>query len=69
MKRSTLELRRPYRGDYRLLRAGREGTFWQAPDGRLVRLAAAETEPPIERLRLSTLGLLVALVASGAAKR
>jgi hypothetical protein len=70
MKRSTLELRHPYRGgDYRLLRAGRDGTYWQAVDGRSVRLAAADAEPPVERLRLSAIGMLVALVASGATKR
>ena len=70
MKRTTEDLKRPYReGDYRLLRAGRCGTYWQRPDGHLVQLAASETEPPVERGRVSLLGMLIALVASGAARR
>ena len=70
MKRTTQDLKRPYRGgEYRLLRAGRRGTYWQGPDGRLVQVAAAETDPSVERGRVSVLGMLIALVASGAARR
>ena len=29
-------------GDYRYVRAGREGTYWQSADGLVVRVAAAE---------------------------
>jgi hypothetical protein len=28
--------------DYQYVRAGRDGTYWQAPDGLLVRVAAPE---------------------------
>ena len=70
MNRTTQDLKGPYRGgEYRLLRAGRRGTYWQAPDGRLVQVAAPESEPPLERGRVSVLGILIALVASGAARR
>ena len=70
MKRTTQDLKRPHRGgDYRLLRAGRRGTYWQGPDGRSVQVAASEMEPSVERGRVSVLGMLIALVASGAAKR
>jgi hypothetical protein len=44
---STLEeeLRRPYgREHWELVRAGREGAYWQAPDGLIVRVAGAEAE-------------------------
>jgi len=70
MKRTTKDLKRPYRGgDYRLFRAGRCGTYWQGSDGRLVQLAASEREPSVERGRVSLLGMLIALVASGATRR
>lgn len=36
------------RDDLALVRAGREGTYWQAPDGLLVRLAAADTDRDAE---------------------
>jgi hypothetical protein len=32
------------RGDLALVRAGREGTYWQAADGLIVRVAAREGE-------------------------
>jgi hypothetical protein len=32
------------RDDLALVRAGREGTYWQAADGLIVRLAAHETD-------------------------
>jgi len=70
MNRTALDLKGPYGGgDYRLLRAGRRGTYWQANDGRLVQLAASESEPPIERWRVSVLGLLIAMVASGVSRK
>jgi len=70
MKRIAQELKGPYVGrDYRLVRAGPHGTYWQAGDGRSVRLAAADGEAPVKRTRVSVLGILVALIASGAARR
>ena len=78
MKRTTRDVKCPYRGaDYRLLHAGRQGTYWQAPDGRSVQLAASEDDlcseqparGPVERGRVSVLGMLIALVATGVAKR
>jgi hypothetical protein len=42
MKRERTEYRKPYgRGDYELHRGG-EGVYWQAGNGLLVRVAAAE---------------------------
>ena len=68
MKRTTQDIKRPYRGsDYQLLRAGRGGTYWQAPDGRCVQLAASDCEPAIERSRVSVVAMLIALLASGEA--
>ncbi len=43
MARLMEELQRPYgRDHYELVRAGREGVYWQAADGLIVRLTAAE---------------------------
>jgi hypothetical protein len=37
------ELRRPYgREHWELIKSGREGSYWQAADGLIVRLAVAE---------------------------
>ena len=37
------ELRRPYgREHWQLIRSGRQGSYWQAADGLIVRLAVAE---------------------------
>ncbi len=70
MKRITQNIRRPYCGsDFQLVRAGRRGTYWQAPDGRCVRLAASDFEPAVERSRVSVVALLFAFAASGAARR
>jgi len=67
MKRTTQDIKRPYGGsDYQLVRAGRRGTYWQAPDGRCVRLAASDCEPVVERSRVSVVAMLIALAASGA---
>ena len=42
MKRERMEYRKPYgRGDYELHRGG-EGVYWQACNGLMVRMAAAE---------------------------
>jgi len=70
MKRTTQDIKRPYCGsDYQLVRAGRRGTYWQAPDGRYVQLAASDYAPVVERSRASVRNVLIALVASGAARR
>jgi hypothetical protein len=70
MKRITQDIRRPYCGsDFQLVRAGRRGTYWQAPDGRCVQLAASDFEPPVEPSRVSVVALFIALGASGAATR
>jgi len=43
MTKTLLEPVRPrWRDDLALVRGGREGTYWQAPDGLIVRLAVAE---------------------------
>ena len=70
MKRTTQDVKHPYRtGDYRLLRSGRRGTCWQSPDGSSVRLAAPEHELPVERMRMSMVAMLVALIATGASRK
>ena len=44
MTRAILELAPPRpRDDLKLVRDGCEGTYWQAADGLIVRVAAAET--------------------------
>ena len=68
MKRATQDFKRPYCGsEYQLVRAGPRGTYWQAPDGRCVQLAASDYEPVVERSRVSVVAMLIALVASGEA--
>ncbi|HEY3179658.1 MAG TPA: hypothetical protein VGL25_12340 [Casimicrobiaceae bacterium] len=70
MKSTMQDVKSPYCGsDYRLVRAGRRGTYWQAPDGRCVRLAAPDCEPVVERSRLSLVTMFVAFAASGATRR
>ena len=50
MTRHLAELARPRaRNDLALVRAGREGTYWQAADGLVVRLAAPEALGVAER--------------------
>ena len=52
MKRSMQELKRPYGAeDFRLVRAGRRGTYWVGADGKCVRLSSDESEPVVERSR------------------
>ena len=58
MTRTLLEPVRPRgRDDLALVRGGREGTYWQAPDGLIVRLAGAEGigEAEIEQRELLAL--------------
>ena len=62
MTRQLTELARPRaRDDLALVRAGREGTYWQAADGLVVRLAAPETlgaaEPDAEATQRELLSL------------
>ena len=69
MKRTTQDIKRPYCGsDYQLVRAGRRGTYWQAPDGRCVQLVASDYESVVERSRVSIVAMLIALAATGAAR-
>lgn len=59
----------PPQAGMRLLRSSREGVRWERPDGLVVRLAAPERAPRVERGRVSMLGMLVAWLASGAPER
>ena len=45
------------RDDLALVRAGREGTYWQAADGLIVRLATHETERDAETTQRELLAL------------
>ncbi len=61
MTRLLEEFQRPYgreRGE--LVRAGCEGTYWQAADGLIVRLAAAEAARETEAVARTLLDLAVA---------
>lgn len=50
MTKHLEELARPRaRDDLALVRAGREGTYWQAADGLVVRLAAPEAHGVADR--------------------
>jgi len=52
------ELERPRgREDSRLVRSGREGTYWQAADGLIVRLTAAETPAEAQAAQRALLAL------------
>lgn len=54
------ELRRPYgREHWGLVKAGREGTYWQAADGLIVRLAVAESVHQADNLGRLLLDLAV----------
>jgi hypothetical protein len=48
-----------------LVRRGDTSVWWDRGDGLSVRLAASESQPAIERGRLSLLGVLVAFAAGG----
>lgn len=60
-------------GPFDVRRSGREGVWWERGDGLEVRVAAPERDGvrarPIERARVSLLGVLLAGFASGRAQR
>ena len=58
MTRTLLELAPPRtRDDLELVRDGREGTYWQAADGLVVRVAAAENAREQEAAQRALLAL------------
>jgi hypothetical protein len=58
MTRYVAELARPRaREDLALVRAGRDGTYWQAADGLIVRIAAREAERDAETAQRELLAL------------
>ena len=70
MRRTKEEPERPYgRDDLAYVRGGTAGTCLRGRDGLEVRLAAPEREAPVERERLSLVGVLVAFLASGVEPR
>ena len=61
---------RPHgRDDVDYVREGRAGALYRGRDGLDFRLAAPERESIVRRERLSFVGVLLALVASGRAER
>jgi len=57
-------LRRPYgREHWELVKAGREGSYWQAADGLIVRLAIAESVHQADNLGRLLLDLAVQYAA------
>ena len=61
---------RPYgRVDLDYVREGRAGALFRGRDGLDVRLAAPERESVVSRERLSFVGVLLAIVASGVSPR
>ena len=67
MTRTLLQLERPRgRDDLELVRAGREGTYWQAADGLIVRVAAAE---PDRNAEAAAQRVLLALACRDAAEQ
>lgn len=70
MRRMKEEPERPYgRDDLAYVRGGKTGACLRGRDGLEVRLSAPEREAPVERERLSLVGVLVAFLASGAEPR
>ncbi|HEY2967658.1 MAG TPA: hypothetical protein VGK75_04750 [Casimicrobiaceae bacterium] len=68
MTRHLEELARPsVRDDLMLVRAGREGTYWQAADGLVVRLAAPEASGVADRDAEATQRELLSLACRDAA--
>ncbi|CAG0956815.1 hypothetical protein BURK1_00497 [Burkholderiales bacterium] len=66
MKRMRNEPERPYgRDDLDYVRDGRAGACFRGRDGLDVRLASPERELPVQRERLSVVGVLIAFLASG----
>lgn len=58
MTRYVAELARPRaREDLALVRAGRDGTYWQAADGLIVRIAAREAARDAETTQRELLAL------------
>ena len=58
MTRTLLDLVRPRpRDDLELVRGGREGTYWQAADGLIVRVSAAENARDEEATQRALLAL------------
>lgn len=59
------ELRRPYGRDqhFELVKSGREGSYWQAADGLIVRLAVAESVHQADSLGRLLLDLAVQYAA------
>ncbi len=58
------ELRRPYgREHWELIKSGREGSYWQAADGLIVRLAVAESVHQADNLGRLLLDLAVKYAA------
>ena len=54
------ELRRPYGLEHwQLIKSGREGSYWQAADGLIVRLAAAESAHQADGVARALLDLAI----------
>ncbi|HVE50007.1 MAG TPA: hypothetical protein VNG69_10370 [Casimicrobiaceae bacterium] len=60
---------RPEHGSLELRASSQRGVWWEREDGLEVRLAAPERERRLQRSRLSLLGMLAGLVASGNVQR
>ena len=64
MARILERLRRPYGREYwELIRSGKEGSYWQAADGLIVRLAEAESVHQADSLGRLLLDLAVQYAA------
>ena len=64
MARILERLRRPYGREYwELIRSGKEGSYWQAADGLIVRLAVAESVHQADSLGRLLLDLAVQYAA------
>ena len=61
---------RPYgRDDLYYVHEGRDGAYYRGRDGLEVRLASAERDAPVQRDRLSVVGVLLAMLAGGVERR
>jgi hypothetical protein len=67
MRRRAIQVQQPRaREDVELIRAGRDGIWWQARDGLRIQLAAPEQQSAAaQRSRLSVLAVLLAMIAGG----
>lgn len=54
----------PGREEPEVLRAGREGVWWERRDGLQIHMAAPERDSSVDRTRLSLFALLVAFAAA-----